>query len=159
LIVGKGYSSYTQIYKATKNRFPKDGKKLVLPYLGDHDPPGQHIKFSLEKRIKEEARKQGISLNLEVIPLALTDEQIGWRSKDDFDLPDSKLKKRGQSREEYKEKYGSHVWELDVLKPKQLRDILENAIIGLIKDKEAWTAKEKEVSELRDALKYKYNHT
>jgi hypothetical protein len=157
LIVGKGYSSYTQVYKATKDRFPKDGKKLVLLYLGDHDPSGQHIELSLEKRLKKEAQTQEISLSLDVISLALTDKQIGWRSKDDFVLPDSQLKKKGQGKKEYEEKYGPHVWELDVLEPETLMDIVENAIQIHIKAKEAWDRKEKMVSELKETLKHKYN--
>lgn len=52
LIVGKGFNSFSQVYRAVKNRFPIDGKKLVILYFGDHDPSGFDIEDSLKGEVK-----------------------------------------------------------------------------------------------------------
>lgn len=145
LIVKRGYSSYTQVYRAGK-RFP-DGKPAIILYLGDHDPPGLHIEMKLRKRLTEMLIREGKNVHLEVRRIALTYEQIL-----EYGLPPSPLKKVGQGRKEYKEKFGDRVWELDALDPLTLRNILEEEIKRLI-DWEKWERREKEVEESRNRLK------
>ncbi len=147
LIVGKGYSSYTQIYNAVKQRFPRDGKKLVILYFGDHDPSGLHIEIKLRQRIEKEARAKGISLNLDVKRIALSVDQVTVHK-----LPPSPLKRHGQKRDEYAAKYGLNVWELDALPPEILIGLAETEIKKIVDCKE-WALRDEEVRSYQENLK------
>jgi len=144
-IVGRGYSSYTQIRRAVK-RLPED-KKVIILYIGDFDPPGLHIEEKLKERLLDEASRRGKHLQLDVRRVALTYEQI-----QQYHLPASPLKKSGQKRQEYLEKYGSDVWEVDALSPEVLIKTLEEEIRSLI-DWEIWNKKEEEVEYFRGLLR------
>ena len=147
LIVGRGYSSYTQIRRAVK-RLP-ERKKIIILYLGDHDPPGLHIEEKLYQRLFRECIKQNKDLDFIVKRAALTFEQIRK-----YNLPPSPLKKAGQKRREYLEKYGNSVWELDSLDPYTLIKILESEIRKYIEWKE-WKQREEEIKKLKQNLKKK----
>jgi len=138
LIVGRGYSSYTQIYRAAE-RFPEDKLAIVL-YLGDHDPPGLHIEEKLKTRLKHEAYRQQKIPNITVKRVALTYQQIIQ-----LKLPPSPLKKVGQKRREYLRMYGDKVWELDALDPETLNKLLEEEIQKYIE----WKAWKKEEAKIR----------
>ncbi len=144
LVVGRGYSSYTQIRRAV-HRFPEN-KKIVILYLGDHDPPGLHIQEKLKERFLKEAERLGKKLNIEVKRIALTYEQI-----EQYSLPPSPLKRLGQKWKEYQEVYGDKVWELDALDPNILMNITENKIRKLI-DWQIWNKREREVEQYRQLL-------
>ncbi|MEM3550321.1 MAG: hypothetical protein QXV01_04440 [Candidatus Bathyarchaeia archaeon] len=144
LIVGKGYSSYTQVYKAT-TRFPA-GKPAIILYFGDHDPPGLHIEEKLRERLKEELKKQGKEIELEVRRIALNYRQVF-----EYALPPSPIKKAGQKHEEYLKSFGEKVWELDALDPKTLVNLLEEELKKLI-DRDAWKKREKEIEEHKKKL-------
>ncbi|MGB9622496.1 MAG: hypothetical protein ACPL07_01505, partial [Candidatus Bathyarchaeia archaeon] len=169
LIVGKGYSSYTQVYKAA-TRFPKEKAGTIL-YCGDLDPPGLHIEEKLTERLQKKllANKLEISdeeadnswknladekkylitylTNLEVKRVALTPSQV-----EEHSLPPSPIKKAGQKYREYMKLYGDKVWELDALDPRILTALLEEEIKRLI-DWKIWAEREKEVEEKRNQLK------
>jgi len=125
LIVKKGYSSYTQVYRAGK-RFP-DGKPAIVLYLGDHDPSGLHIEAKLYQRLTQILLKEGKIIPLAVKRVALTYYQIL-----SYGLPPSPLKKVGQGHEKYRKKFGEKTWELDALDPKILTCLLEEEIRKLI---------------------------
>ncbi|MDG7024691.1 MAG: sensor histidine kinase [Nitrososphaerota archaeon] len=132
LIVGRGYSSYTQVAKAI-DRFP-EGKKVRILYLGDHDPSGMHIQEKLASRFKEYARSMGKNMEIEVQRMALTFDQAK-----SLNLPPSKMKKLGQGSTAYRNLYSSEVWELDALEPEYLLKLVEDAILESM-DKEKWKA-------------------
>jgi ribosomal protein S13/5S rRNA maturation endonuclease (ribonuclease M5) len=147
LIVARGYSSYTQIRKAVE-RFPEN-KKVVILYLGDHDSSGLHIQQKLEERFVEESYRIGRKLDIRVVRVALTQEQIRLHN-----LPSYQLKKKAQKSEEYERLYGDEVWELDALDPDILTKVTEDAIVNLI-DWQIWNEREKEVENYRKLLSEK----
>jgi len=148
LIVGKGYSSYTQIYNAVKHRFPRNGRKTIILYLGDHDPAGLHIVEKLRERTQRQAFLNGINLDLDVRPIALTYEQI-----QKYALPPSTLKKKPQANHyEYRRQYGDKVWELDALDPEILIHTLERELNQVIYNRAAWDEKEKGVADFKAQL-------
>lgn len=147
LIVGKGYSSYTQIYKAACHRFPKNGKKTIILYLGDHDPSGLHIEDKLRQRLVEEAGRRSIHLNLEVKRIALTYAQV-----ERYNLPKSPLKKIAQKRGDYARKYGTNTWELDAIEPEILDQLLTESITELL-DLQSWKTREAEIEACKEWLK------
>ncbi|MDG6935007.1 MAG: hypothetical protein JRN68_09970, partial [Nitrososphaerota archaeon] len=132
LIVGRGYSSYTQVAKAL-DRFP-EGKKVRILYLGDHDPSGLHIQEKLTSRLEDYSHAKGKDLDIEVQRIALTFEQA-----QQLHLPPSKMKKLGQKSRAYRKLYGEEVWELDALEPAHLLELVEKAISGMM-DKGKWEA-------------------
>ncbi|MDG6914135.1 MAG: hypothetical protein JRN14_02610 [Nitrososphaerota archaeon] len=142
LIVGRGYSSYTQVAKAL-DRFPR-GKKVRILYLGDHDPSGLHIQEKLTTRLDEYAHAKGKDLDIEVQRIALTFEQA-----QQLHLPPSKMKKLGQKSRAYKKLYGEEVWELDALEPALLLDLVEKAISGMM-DKGKWEANRERLEGFRN---------
>lgn len=159
-----------------KNRFPIDGKKLVILYFGDHDPSGFDIEDSLKERLKAEAMKQGIySFEPEFERIGLTDDQIGYDPSKPVDLQkylpsipiEEDKKKRGKTpnkekknkKAEYIKKYGRFKWELDVLPPKQLVEIAELNIRNRITNLKAWDKKAEEVKAYKEKLQKKYIHS
>jgi hypothetical protein len=92
-------------------------------------------------------RKRGKHLELEIKRVAITYKQIQRHH-----LPASPLKKFGQKRTEYLEKYGNDVWEADALNPEVLMKTLEEEIRGLI-DWEIWDKKEEEVQYFKGLIK------
>jgi len=151
LIVGKGYSSYTQVYKAA-TRFPL-GKPAVILYFGDHDPPGLHIEEKLRERLIREIKEQGKEIGLEVRRVALNYRQVF-----EYGLPYSPIKKAGQKHKEYLKRFGNKIWELDALDPKILVNLLEEELKKLI-DWDAWTQREKEIEEQKNKLLEKLKKT
>ncbi len=152
LIVCKGYSSETQLYKAIRERFPKDGRKIIILYLGDHDPAGLHIQTTLEEKLVRKAAIAGIRLvpgeNFEVKRVALTFDQALK-----FNLPPSKLKnKPGPKAKEYKRYYEDNVWELDALEPEMLITLVKEAIEKNI-EPSAWMKKQQLVQKCRYRMK------
>ncbi|MDG7016542.1 MAG: hypothetical protein JRM82_04110, partial [Nitrososphaerota archaeon] len=142
LIVGRGYSSYTQVAKAL-DRFP-EGKKVRILYLGDHDPSGMHIQEKLTSRLDEYAHARGKDLDIEVQRIALTFEQT-----QQLHLPPSKMKKLGQKSQVYRKLYGEEVWELDALEPALLLELVEKAVLGMM-DKGKWEANRERLEGFRD---------
>lgn len=142
LIVGRGYSSYTQVAKAL-DRFPA-GKKVRILYLGDHDPSGLHIQEKLTSRLNEYGHAKGKDLDIEVQRIALTFEQA-----QQLHLPPSKMKKLGQKSRAYQKLYGEEVWELDALEPALLLELVEKAILGMM-DKVKWEANRERLERFRN---------
>ena len=97
----------------------------------------------------EESYRIGRKLDIRVVRVALTQEQI--RSNN---LPPYQLKKKAQKSEEYERLYGDEVWELDALDPDILTKVTEDAIVNLI-DWQIWNEREKEVENYRKLLSEK----
>ena len=125
----KGNTSLTSIYDACINRFQVEltkGKNVVVLYAGDMDPSGVDMGRDLQERCNFYLAPNTISLNR----IALNRSQLSkyipnfaniqnWiKAKEN----DSKLKK-------YVQKYGDDkCWELDVLSPTQLHEIVKTAV-------------------------------
>jgi hypothetical protein len=61
------------------------------------------------------------------------------------------MKKASQKAEEYYRNFGDKVWELDVLSPQVLINLLESAIKELI-DWDRWNAREEEVKRYKEFI-------
>jgi hypothetical protein len=73
LMVNRGYSSCTAMYDAYKRFISKleSGKKVVLLYLGDHDPSGLDMDRDIKNRLKE------FIINSEVLKNVWHDKSYG----------------------------------------------------------------------------------
>ena len=116
-MVNRGYSSVSAMYDAY-NRLQDDD---VILYFGDHDPSGMDMIRDVRERLYE------FGIHIEVIPVALTMEQIKK-----FNPPPNPAKITDPRAKWYIEKYGKTSWELDALPPKELIRLAENAVKSII---------------------------
>ena len=167
--VNKGYSSASTMYEQAKRlksqwqeiqngsitettgqkrreipimEYSKPRKKLVVLYLGDHDPSGLDMVRDIEERIAEfiignetsykrwlEDKLNGDSDAFAQIPLiveqvALTTEQVGQ-----YNPPPNPAKITDPRAKDYIKNFGDKSWELDALKPDVLVNLTEQAIL------------------------------
>ena len=141
LMVGRGYSSASQLLKAI-DRFP-EGKRVLVLYLGDHDPSGYHIEERLRGRLQEYAIWRSKSLDLQVKRLALTYDQV-----ERFSLPSIKLKPRSQKYAEYVARFGNNAWELDALEPEFIPTLIKNELESTM-DMNLWADNRRKLEEFR----------
>jgi hypothetical protein len=139
----KGYSSASTMYELAKRLGRQQGKKLVILYLGDHDPSGLDMIRDIAERTTEflwyrdveeydndyglmyETRKNdGV---FQVIPVALKSEQIKM-----YNPPPNPAKITDPRAKWYLSRYGQSSWELDALKPEVLIKLTEKAILDFI---------------------------
>lgn len=132
ILVNRGYSSVSAMFDAY-NRFKNgmeqincDGSEanVIIFYLGDFDPSGMDMIRDIEDRIREfSVRDFDDYFPLEVIPIALTKEQIA-----EYNPPPNPAKTTDPRAAKFIDEHGSTSWEVDALPPNVLNAILENTI-------------------------------
>jgi hypothetical protein len=117
LMVNRGYSSVSAMYDAYNRLNNGD----VILYFGDHDPSGMDMIRDVKERLQE------FGIDVEVIPVALTMEQIR-----EFNPPPNPAKITDPRAKWYIEKYGKTSWELDSLPPRELIRLAESSVESII---------------------------
>jgi len=148
----KGYGSASAMYRLYDRIVSKlsVGQKVVILYLGDHDPSGLDMVRDIKERISEFLGREGVDNdildgsnvdNFEVISVALTMEQI-----EEYSPPPNPTKITDPRAKWYIIKHGEKCWEVDALKPNIMMEIVESASKDYIDiDKyDAWIEKEEE---------------
>jgi len=134
----KGYSSSSAMYELYERVLDQIGnsKKVVILYLGDHDPSGKDMVRDIYTRIREFLIEGDYALDPDVIDkyerfkvhaLALTMEQIC-----EFNPPPNPAKIKDPRAKAYIKEFGEISWELDALTPENLVYITENGILQYI---------------------------
>lgn len=126
LMVNRGYSSQSAMYESAIRFKDYANKRLVLFYLGDHDPSGE----DMVRDIRDRLAMFGVE-DLEVEKLALTMDQIR-----EFNPPPNPAKITDPRAGKYIERHGDESWEVDALPPEELSRIIRVAFEGII-DREA----------------------
>lgn len=144
----KGYSSQSFLYR--KGLILRDkilqGKKIIILYLGDHDPSGLDMARDVKKRLCLFALDPACK-NIDVRRLALTMGQI-----DAYQLPPNPAKLTDTRTPHYISEFGDSSWELDALKPRVLADLVESVVIDS-RDSLLWEkAVQKEVEYRKEIL-------
>jgi hypothetical protein len=148
----RGYTSSSEMHKAAFDRFVdkiRQGKKVIILHLGDHDPAGLDMTRDITDRIRE-----FISGNIgstyanaffKVQRLALNMDQVRR-----FNLPENYAKVSDTKVAAYIAEYGIHSWELDALQPDFIAELIEDSIRELCDTDEfnACQAAEEEQREL-----------
>lgn len=162
ILVNRGYSSASAMFDAY-NRFRSgitkilnhdgdDGANVIILYLGDFDPSGVDMIRDIEERTLEFAKKHYEYFPLEIIPIALTKEQIRR-----YNPPPNPAKKTDPRAKEFIKKHGGTSWEVDALPPNILNRLLEDTIKGHI-DIELYNdilgREEEDIKKLKNLLKY-----
>jgi hypothetical protein len=115
LMVNRGYSSTTAMHDAALRM--SDNSSCTILYLGDHDPSGLDMVRDIKSRFED------FDEEVDVIPIALTSEQIS-----EFSPPPNPAKVTDPRASDYIAEYGAVSWEVDALNPRVLLSILESAI-------------------------------
>ena len=122
VMVNRGYSSQSAMYESAK-RFineQEDGKTCYLFYLGDHDPSGEDMVRDIRDRFAM------FGADVEVQKLALTMAQVRQ-----YNPPPNPAKLSDPRAGDYVAQHGNESWEVDALPPEVLRQLIEEAIMGV----------------------------
>jgi hypothetical protein len=142
MTIGRGYCSIPPRH-AMARRFKTGGKeKLILLALGDFDPEGEDIAHSFARSLRDDFDVKAI----EAVKVALTAAQVH-----ELHLPPIMKAKATSSRyEDFVERHGDDVFELEAVPPDRLQEILRQAIDGVL-DVDAFNAEVD--AEKRDAAR------
>lgn len=138
LMVNRGYSSVSAMYEAYKRLYSGD----TILYFGDHDPSG----LDMIRDVRE--RMQDFGLEINVVPVALTMEQVRK-----FSPPPNPAKITDSRAAWYIQQWGQSSWELDALPPKELNRLCEDEILKLIDlelYEEQLVQEQKDITEIRN---------
>ena len=124
MTIGRGYCSIPPRH-AMAQRFEKSGKeKLIILALGDFDPEGEDIAHSFARSLRDDFDVADV----EAIKVALTAAQVH-----ELHLPPLMKAKATSSRyDEFVERHGDDVFELEAVPPDQLQTILRQAIDSVL---------------------------
>jgi len=165
LNVNKGYASASVIYEMARRLAEriKEGKQVVLLYIGDHDPSGLDMIRDIDYRMTEflvhmlldfykdkhpewkENKEYGkeavrwVESYFKIESIALTMKQV-----EEMDLPPNPAKITDPRAKWYIQKYGRISWEVEALNAQYLIDLLNDSIQEYIEmDKyQTWLEKE-----------------
>lgn len=144
LVINKGYTSASAMHQMSKRLKQElsmgSGRKLVLLYLGDHDPSG----LDMDRDIKE--RLETFGVKPEVIRIGLTMKQIKH-----YNPPPDPAKITDPRAEAYIAKYGDNSWEVDALEPDVLKELVESSILKYM-DMDKYNAVKEEENRLKGKL-------
>lgn len=118
IVVNKGYGSLSAMHDAHL-RFEDHCCLVTVLYLGDYDPSG----LDMIRDIKDRIREFDGGYEFEIIPLALTMEQIKQ-----YNPPPNPAKRQDPRARGFIKKHGSQSWEVDALRPEVLNQLLGDAI-------------------------------
>lgn len=153
-MANKGYSSASAFYRTGK-RFQfraAQQKRLVVFYLGDHDPSGIDMTRDITERVPLlggtpiENWNLAQPLDMDVKRLALNIDQVRR-----YNPPENPAKQTDSRTPQYVEQYGDSSWELDALEPRVLAQLVRDAVMG-IRDEPLWTAAVKREEAMRKSL-------
>jgi len=122
LVINRGYSSCSAMYEAYlrfAEAVTQRGQAGQIIYLGDHDPSGKDMIRDIKDRLTE----FGVGSVVDVIPVALTMDQIN-----EYDPPPYFAKIKDPRADWYIKEFGDVAWEVDALTPPVLKGVLEDAI-------------------------------
>ena len=137
----RGYMSVTSMHESAKriHREIRNGKKVTILHMGDHDPSGIDMSRDITDRLTEFLGKDASAFRLDRIGLNMDQVQELGLPPDPAKLSDGRAKA-------YMEKFNTRFsWELDALEPDDFTRIVTSALTPLI-DTKLWderTAKEK----------------
>jgi hypothetical protein len=153
----KGYSSSSAMYEASKRflRAAEDGKECYVVYLGDHDPSGIDMSRDVEERLDlfvktSMGRQDEIGPNE---PSAVTMKRVALNIDQVRELnpPENPAKITDSRADGYIRRFGTSSWELDAIEPRQLAQIVTDAVQEIM-DVDAFEANREKMEKNREDL-------
>lgn len=131
ILVNRGYGSVTAIKDAYDRYSWRLGRtsdaggidKVVILYLGDHDPSGLDMIRDINVRVGQMLAQDGNDDLFEIKPIALTKQQIRK-----YNPPPNPAKLTDTRSPNYIAEHGKVSWEVDALPPEVLHKVLEEAV-------------------------------
>lgn len=123
--VNRGYASATAMYNLFERalRNIRKGKKVVILYLGDHDPSGLDMIRDIEERLNEFIAAPWDCIYFKVEQVALSMNQIKKYSP-----PPNPAKIQDPRAKGYIQRFGRKSWEVDALPPDIMIQTVKKAI-------------------------------
>jgi len=144
----RGYVSDSEMWNAGRRvrRHNRNGQRVVMLHLGDHDPSG----IDMTRDIRERIEMFSDCGEFEMQRIALTMDQIEEQGP-----PPNPAKMTDSRYEGYVSQYGEESWELDALEPRFIVDLIQEAVfaerdIGLWE--EATNEQEEERQKIQDII-------
>lgn len=128
----RGYTSQSEMWSAAQ-RFlghRREGQRIIVIHLGDHDPSGIDMSRDIEDRIR--MFMQDEEDRFEFIRIALNMDQI-----ERYRPPPNPAKLSDSRSTAYIETHGDESWELDALSPRVLASLIE-ARVEEVRNQEQW---------------------
>jgi hypothetical protein len=125
LLLSTGEVSEAAVYGIVK-RAAEDGRPLVILYFVDFDPAGWQMPISVARKVQAHKYREFPTLDVRVIRVALTVEQVI-----ELNLPDSPLKPGEKRASKWFKKWGREQVEIDALaalQPEVLNKIARDAV-------------------------------
>lgn len=139
----RGYSSSSAMYEMGQElaQLRRQGKRIHVLYLGDHDPSGMDMSRDVEDRLEQFSRG-----TVYVNRLALNMDQI-----EQYGPPENPAKLSDSRSRAYVEQYGESSWELDALEPTVLAALVRDAVADL-RDDELFRGQQRREARMRIEL-------
>jgi hypothetical protein len=121
IVTGMGELSLTACTKLIR-RAEEHQKSVRILYVSDFDPKGRTMPVSVARKIEFYANRSSSILDIQVLPVVLTEEQC-----EQYRLPRTPIKDTDRGKNGFEDKFGEGATELDALEalyPGVLRDIL-----------------------------------
>ena len=131
LYLPTGEISDTLLFRIAQDA-AEDGRPLVLFTVSDRDPARYQMPISIGRKLQAFRDLLFPHLEFEVVPVALTPEQVG-----ELNLPSTPLKEGEKRADRWVEAFGIEQTEIDalqVLRPDALREMVENAFAPYFDD-------------------------
>lgn len=125
----RGYSSSSTLYETGRRLrwHARQGKKILVIYLGDHDPSGIDMTRDIEERLEMFART-----SIRVNRIALNMDQV-----EEYNPPENPAKTTDSRFGQYIRRFGESSWELDALEPRVLARLVTEAVEE-VRDEDLW---------------------
>jgi len=127
--VNRGYTSASAMYESFRRVIHERAiknmqtNKIIILYLGDHDPSGLDMIRDINDRMKEFIEKNH-DIEFIIVPIGLTMEQIKLYSP-----PSNPAKTKDPRATGYIEEFGKVSWEVDALRPEVLQELIKTNIL------------------------------
>lgn len=135
IAVCRGYNSLTFLHETVK-RFTDNvnDREPIILYFGDFDPSGEDMVRDVKERL---GHYFGLWGDMDALPVI---EKVALLRADidEYDLPSDFAKKTDTRAKEFIRKHGDISVELDALPPEELIKRVEESVIDLIEDSDAW---------------------
>jgi hypothetical protein len=144
----RGYVSQSEMYSSGR-RFAwmvREGKRVVVLHLGDHDPSGIDMSRDITDRLNTFSRGQVTRGGIVVDRIALNMAQV-----DEYNPPPNFAKVTDARYADYEAQYGESSWELDALEPSVLNNLITSHV-RRYRDEELWSAAEERQERERTQL-------
>lgn len=133
----RGYTSQTSMWEAAHRmiKYAKDGKKILVLHLGDHDSSGKDMTRDIQDRLRLFSNQ---CMDIEVRRIALNMDQIQL-----YNPPPNPAKITDPRAKKYIEEFGEESWELDALEPSVINEIITDHVLS-VRDEDLWYEKVEE---------------